>query len=407
MSSIDGQVALLMQGTEYGDPQLAENMALELRERLVEAGKAGRALRIYCGYDPRTADLHVGHTITMRKLRQFQDLGHEVTFLIGTFTSLVGDPSDKDSARPRLTPEEVERNARTYAQQAFRILDPDRTLIRHNATWLSELKFGDLIHIASNFTVQQFLARENFRKRYEAGEAIYLHEFFYALMQAYDAVAMETDVQVGGSDQLFNIIVAGRKLQEAMGQRPQIGIIMGILPGTDGVQRMSKSTGNHIPIMAEAWDMYGKVMSLPDEVMVTYFRLVTRYGPEQVAEVERRLAAGENPRDVKMELAREIVSIFHGDEAVGPAEADFGKRMSGEAPPDVPVYVLSGAENVVDVIAAAGLVRSKSEARRLVRQGAVKLDGERIESIEMDLSARDGERVLQVGRWRFLRLTGR
>jgi tyrosyl-tRNA synthetase len=364
MSSIDEQVALLMQGTEYGDPQLAEAMASELRERLVEAEKAGRALRVYCGYDPRTADLHVGHTITMRKLRQFQELGHEVTFLIGTFTSLVGDPSDKDSARPRLTPEEVERNARTYAQQAFRILDPDRTLIRQNATWLSELKFGDLIHVASNFTVQQFLARENFRKRYEAGEAIYLHEFFYALMQAYDAVAMETDVQVGGSDQLFNIIVAGRKLQEAMGQRPQIGIIMGILPGTDGVQRMSKSTGNHIPIMAEAWDMYGKVMSLPDEVMVTYFRLVTRYGPEQVAEVERRLAAGENPRDVKMELAREIVSIFHGDEAVGPAEADFAKRMSGEAPSDVPVYVLGGAENVVDVIAAAGLVHTASRCSR-------------------------------------------
>lgn len=249
--SLDEQVALLMQGTNYGDERLARRMAEELRARLQE----GRPLRVYCGFDPRTSDLHLGHTIPMRKLRQFQELGHEVTFLIGNYTSLLGDPSDKDKLRPMLTEEQVAENARTYAEQAFKILDPQRTHIRYNAEWLSKLSFLDVIRLAQNFTVQQFLARENFAKRLERGEAIYLHETFYALMQAYDAVALQADVQVGGSDQLFNIITAGRKLQEAMGQRPQIGIIMDILPGTDGVVKMSKSLGNHIPITAPPEDI--------------------------------------------------------------------------------------------------------------------------------------------------------
>jgi len=255
MRSIDEQVAILMQGTEYGDEGLRQAMEAELRERLAE----GRPLRVYCGYDPRTTDLHLGHTITMRKLRQFQDLGHDVTFLIGTYTSLVGDPSDKDRTRPILTPEEVEANARTYAEQAFKILDPERTRIRYNAEWLAELKLADLIKMGSFFTVQQFLQRETFRLRWDRGDPIFLHETYYALMQGYDAVALQTDVQVGGTDQLFNIIVAGRKLQEAYGQRPQIGIILGILPGTDGHMKMSKSLGNHIPIMAP-----------PDEMNMTF-----------------------------------------------------------------------------------------------------------------------------------------
>lgn len=400
-ASIDEQVALLMQGTEYGDEAIRRTMEAELRERLLE----GRPLRVYCGYDPRTSDLHLGHTITMRKLRQFQDLGHDVTFLIGNYTSLIGDPSDKDTLRPILTPEQIEENARTYAEQAFRILDRERTRIRYNAEWLSKLTLAQLIHMASHFTIQQFLARENFAKRLERGEPIYLHETFYALMQAYDAVAQETDVQVGGTDQLFNIIVAGRKLQEAMGQRPQVGIIMSILPGTDGVVKMSKSLGNHIPITAPPEDMYGKVMSIPDPAMLTYFKLVTRYTPAQIAAIERGLADGSlHPRDVKMELAREIVSIFYGDEAARKAEAHFiSVFQERELPPEMPVYPIQSGVTIVDMLTEAGLARSRSEARRLIEQGGVRLDGRTIERGDevLDFS---GEAVLQVGRRRFVRL---
>jgi len=407
--SLDEQVRLLMQGTDYGDPQTAERMAEELRKRLEDCEKTGRPLRVYCGYDPTSTDLHLGHTITMRKLRQFQDLGHEVTFLIGSFTSLIGDPSDKDKARPRLTPEQVEENARTYTAQAFKVLDPDKTIIRSNADWLAPLTFADLIEYASNFTVQQFLARDNFRKRHVEGDAIYLHEFFYALMQAYDAYAQEADVQVGGSDQLFNIIVAGRQLQKALGQPGQIGIILQILPGTDGVQKMSKSLGNHIAIHDEPKDMYGKVMSIPDEAMPVYFRLVTRYTPDQIEEIERRLAGGDlHPMEAKKELAREIVSIFHGDEAVAGAEENFQRTIQkGQLPEDMPSHVLSQPAAVVDVLAGLEMVRSKSEARRQINQGAVRLEGEKVTDIGAEVSLESGQSaVLQVGKRKFVRLEG-
>jgi len=398
---LDRQVALLMQGTEYGDDQLKAAMAAELRERL----KEGRPLRVYCGYDPRTSDLHVGHTITMRKLRQFQDLGHDVTFLVGTGTSMVGDPSDKDRLRAVLTKEETEHNARTYAEQAYRVLDRDRTKIRFNHEWLLDLKLADLIKLASGFTVQQFIQRENFKLRWEKGDPVYLHETFYALMQGYDAVAMNTDVQVGGSDQLFNIIGAGRKLQEMYGQRPQIGIIMGILPGTDGVVRMSKSLGNHIPILAAPEDMYGKVMSLPDSAMVVYFKLASRYTPDQIKAIETALAENaRHPRDVKMELARELVSIFHGDDAAREAEEQF-KRVfqERELPEEMPEFVLAEPTNIVNLIVQAGLASSKSEARRLVEQHGVKLDGQTVKGIEamVDIPA---PKVLQVGKRKFVRL---
>src|SRR5512143_1690142 len=302
--NIEEQVELLMQGTEYGDEDLKKAMTNELRQRLLEAEKEGRALRVYCGYDPTSTDLHLGHTITMRKLRQFQDLGHEVTFLIGSYTALVGDPSDKNKARPILTEEQVAHNAQTYAEQAFRVLDPKRTKVRYNGEWLSELSLVDLIRLGQNFTVQQFLARENFANRIQKGEPIYLHETFYALMQGYDAVAMQTDVQVGGTDQLFNIIVAGRKLQEALGQKPLVGVITGILPGTDGTQRMSKSTGNIVPINSGAADMYGKLMSIPDMAMGKYMRLATRWLPAQIDELLKAVAAGSmHPRDAKMKMA--------------------------------------------------------------------------------------------------------
>jgi tyrosyl-tRNA synthetase len=400
--SLDEQVALLMQGTEFGDEQLARNMAAELRERLAE----GRPLRVYCGYDPRTSDLHIGHTITMRKLRQFQELGHEVIFLIGNYTSLLGDPSDHDKLRPQLTEEQVAENARTYAEQAFKILDRNKTQVRHNAEWLSELSFLDVIKAAQNFTVQQFLSREAFAKRVEKGDAIYLHETFYSLMQGYDAVALKTDVQVGGTDQLFNILTAGRKLQEAMGQRPQIGLFVQILPGTDGVVKMSKSLGNHIPILSSPEDMYGKVMSIPDSAMLIYFKLATRYTPAQIERIESGLKTGAlHPRDVKMELAREIVSIFHDPAAAQRAEEQFRSVFQQhELPADMDTYTVTGTPTITDVIAAAKLAPSKNEARRLIAGGGVSLDGRKVsDPFEIVTPAPEGT-VLQVGKRRFARL---
>ena len=405
MPSIDEQVAILMQGTEYGDETLKQNMAAELKQRLIEAERDGRSLRVYCGYDPTRPDLHLGHTITMRKLRQFQQLGHEVTFLIGNYTSLVGDPSDKDKLRPQLTPEQVEQNGRTYAEQAFKILDRDKTRIRYNAEWLSKLTFADLIRLASNFTVQQFLARENFALRLERGDPIYLHELYYSMMQGYDAVAMHTDVQVGGSEQLFNIIVAGRKLQEALGQKPQVGVLVGILPGTDGIVRMSKSLGNHIELLASPEDMYGKVMSLPDSAMPVYYQLVTRFTPAQIADVEQRLAGGElHPRDAKMQLAREIVTIFHDEETAARAEEHFVTVFQRrELPAEMPELQLEQPANIVDLIVSARLAASKGEARRLIEQGGVKLDGAAVDSVAYTVEAHR-ETVLQVGKRKYLRL---
>lgn len=401
--NVEEQVELLMQGTEYGDEELKKAMAAELRQRLTEVQKQGRPLRVYCGFDPTHVDLHLGHTIPMRKLRQFQDLGHEVTFLIGSYTALVGDPSDKNKARPILTEAQVEHNAKTYTDQAFRVLDPHKTKIRHNGEWLSELSLVDLIRLGQNFTVQQFLARENFSNRLEKGEAIYLHETFYALMQGYDAVALETDVQVGGTDQLFNIIVAGRKLQEALGQKPLVGIITGILPGTDGVQRMSKSMGNIVPINSGADDMYGKLMSIPDMAMGQYMRLATRWTPQEIEALEQEVKSGNrHPRDAKMELAKEITSIFYSEaEAAKAQEAFIRTFQQKEMPDEMPEFDLTHGQTVMDVVLAAGLATSKSEARRLFDQRGVRLDGETVERGDLPFPHPG---VLQVGKRKFVRV---
>lgn len=401
--NIEEQVELFMQGTEYGDEELKKAMTNELRQRLLDAQKEGRPLRVYCGYDPTSTDLHLGHTITMQKLRQFQDLGHEVTFLIGSYTALVGDPSDKNKARPILTEEQVAHNARTYAEQAFRVLDREKTRIRYNGEWLSELSLVDLIRLGQNFTVQQFLARENFSNRLEKGEAIYLHETFYALMQGYDAVAQQTDVQVGGTDQLFNIIVAGRKLQEALGQKPLVGIITGILPGTDGVQRMSKSTGNIVPINTGAEDMYGKLMSIPDFAMGKYIRLATRWSPHEVEAFEKEVETGNiHPRDAKMKMAFEITSIFYGDNEAQKAQESFVKTFQQkEVPDEMPEFELQPGQTVLDVILAAKMAASRSEARRLFDQKGVRLDGETIERSDITFPHPG---VLQVGKRKFLRV---
>jgi tyrosyl-tRNA synthetase len=401
--NIDEQVALLMQGTEYGDEALKQAMAAELRERLIEAQHEGRPLRVYCGYDPRKADLHLGHTVTMRKLRQFQDLGHEVTFLIGNFTSLIGDPSDKDKLRPRLTPEEIEENARTYAEQAFRILDPAKTKIRYNAEWLSKLCLADMIPLAANFTLQQFLTRENFRLRWERGDPIYLHETFYAIMQGYDAYMLKADVQVGGTDQLFNIVTAARKIMTFLGAKPNIAIIMGILPGTDGVVKMSKSLGNHIPINTTAEDMYGKVMSIPDFVMPTYAKLVTRWLPDEVAAFEKALADGTlHPRDAKMKLAFEITANFYGEEAAQRAQEAFVRLFQKrDLPEEVPEFRAEAGQSVLDILVKAQLVNSKSEGRRLIEQKGVRLDGQVLTDPNAPLPHAG---ILQVGKRQFLKI---
>jgi tyrosyl-tRNA synthetase len=401
--NIEEQVELLMQGTEYGDEELKKAMTNELRQRLLDAQKEGRALRVYCGYDPTSTDLHLGHTITMRKLRQFQDLEHEVTFLIGSYTALVGDPSDKNKARPILTQEQVAHNAQTYAEQAFRVLDREKTKVRYNGEWLSELSLVDLIRLGQNFTVQQFLARDNFANRLEKGEAIYLHETFYALMQGYDAVAQQTDVQVGGTDQLFNIIVAGRKLQEALGQKPLVGIITGILPGTDGVHRMSKSTGNIVPINTGAEDMYGKLMSIPDFAMGKYMRLATRWSPHEIEAFENDIESGKlHPRDAKMRMSFEITSIFYGNSDAQKAQDAFVKTFQQkEIPDEMPEFEIQTGQTVLEVILAAKMAASRSEARRLFDQKGVRLDGE---TIERGDTAFPHPGVLQVGKRKFLRV---
>ena len=400
---IEAQVELLMQGTEYGDDELKRAMATELRGRLIDCQKESRPLRVYCGYDPTSTDLHLGHTITMRKLRQFQDLGHDVTFLIGSYTALVGDPSDKNKARPVLTEEQVSANAETYTAQAFRVLDPKKTRVRYNGEWLSKLGLVDIIRLGQNFTVQQFLARDNFAKRLEKEEPIFLHETFYALLQGYDAVAQETDVQVGGTEQLFNIVVAGRKLQEAMGQRPLVGVLTGILPGTDGELRMSKSTGNIIPINSGAEDMYGKLMSVPDFAMEKYMRLVTRWLPREIDELLHSIQAGAtHPRDAKMKMAREITSIFYGDDEASQAEAGFVRLFQkGEVPEGMEEIALSPGASVAEVLVSGGLAASKSEAKRLIAQRGIRLDGEVLEHADAPFPHPG---VLQAGKRRFIRV---
>jgi len=400
-----------MRGVVYGDEGVARAMEGDLRERLAE----GRPLRVYLGIDPTAPDLTLGHTVPMRKLRQFQQLGHEAVLLIGGFTALVGDPSDKESTRPMLTLEEIEANGRTYAEQAFKILDRERTVIRNNAEWLSKLTFEELIKIASHFTVGQFLQRDNFAKRRERGDPIYVHEFFYAFMQAYDAVALQTDAQVGATEQLFNLM-AGRTLQRAYGQRSQVAICMPILVGTDGRLRMSKSQGNYIALNDPPEDMYGKVMSLPDDVMIDYFTLVTDVPSEEIEETRCKLAERSvNPMDVKKRLAREIVTDLHGAGAAVKAEESFERTFQrrdttvNAVPATASAEVLAPTVTATQVqhvgllqaLVSAQVVSSKSEGRRLLKERAIDVDGQPIESFQVELKVGS---VVRVGKHRFLRI---
>lgn len=404
--SIDEQVDVLMSSTGYGDAQIRENMRQELRERLIEAQREGRPLRVYAGFDPRTTDLHLGHTIPMRKLKQFQDFGHEVVFLIGSFTSLIGDP-DGATARDMLSSEQVEANAKTYTDQAFKILDPAKTTVRYNHEWLSQLNFADLIGLAQYFTVQQFVARETFRNRIDAGDPVYLHEFFYPLMQGYDAVALNTDVQVGGQDQLFNLM-AGRQLMKGLGMKPQVVIAMGeSLPGTDGVMKMSKSKGNHIPLLSEAGQMYTSLMKLPDSTMPLYYKLMLGWSQTQVDNLMASIEGGElAPQDAKTQMAFEITTIFHGH-AAAVAGQEFSRTamQQGGIPDDIAEYAIVADATVVDLLVETGMLKSKGDAKRQIEGGGVRRDGNKVESIDECVTLDQLPVVLQYGKRKFVRLT--
>ncbi len=402
---VDEQMSILMRGVDFGDDLTRTNMEKELRARLERSAASGKPLRVYCGFDPTSSDLHLGHTVPLRKLRQFQELGHEVVFLIGTFTGTIGDPSDKESARQQQTLDAAMEKSRTFTEQAFQVLDRQRTVVDYNHKWLGKLSFGDVIDLASNFTVQQFLTRDNFSKRHAKGDPIWLHEFFYALMQGYDAVALNTDVQIGGTDQLFNLM-AGRKLMEARGTEPQVVLTFPILVGTDGALRMSKSTGNSIGIHEAPGVIFTKVLSLADHTFRNFAELVTRWPQSKIDEMLAEIEAGTlNPQEAKAQLAWEIVSIFHGDEAADQAAEDARRMFEGDIPSDAPEHTFNGAIRLLDLMNEAGLTRSNGEARRLVQQGGIRLNGEIVEDAGVEIAHTPGkDQVLQVGRRRYLRI---
>ena len=362
-------------------------------------------MRVYVGIDPTGTDLTLGHTVPLRKLRQFQDLGHQGIFVIGDMTAVIGDPSDKDAARQQLDRDEVKSFAADYVRQAFRVLDPERTEIRHNSEWLGSLSFRDVVDLASHFTVGQFLQRDNFSQRYRRGDPIWLHEFFYALMQAYDAYALSADVQIGGTEQLFNLM-AGRKLQEAAGEPPQIPITLPILVGTDGTLRMSKTTGNYVAIADTPEDKFGKTMSIPDSAMENWMTLVSSLPPEEIRALLDRVEAGDmHPMRTKKVLARDIVTLFDGPQAAKSAEVHFEQTVQkGQLPDDMPTRAISEPVGILDLITDLDFAPSNSQARRLVQQGGVKIDDERVEDPGFVVEP-GPDRVLQVGKRRFARLS--
>jgi len=374
----------------------------ELLDRIKRKGK----LRVKLGVDPSRPDLHLGHAVVLRKLREFQDLGHTVVLIIGDFTARIGDPSGRNETRPMLTKEEVLENAKTYQEQAFKILDPERTELRFNGEWLDRMTFADVIVLASKYTVARMLERDDFARRFREGIPITISEFLYPLAQAYDSVAIQADVELGGTDQLFNLLV-GRKIQEEYGQEPQIVMTMPIIEGTDGKLKMSKSYGNYIAFNDPPEEMYGKLMSIPDELIIKYMRLLTDVPEERIEEYERKMKEKTiNPRDVKMVLAYEITRFFHGEENAKKAQEQFVKVFQKkEIPDEMPIVEISQEKNIVDLLVEIGAVSSKSEAKRLVAQGGVYIDGERIEDIKFTVKP-VGEQVLKVGKRKFYRISG-
>lgn len=379
---------------------------------LMDKLKRGKPLNIKLGVDPTAPDIHLGHAVPLRKLRQFQDLGHQVTLIIGDGTALIGDPSGRNSTRPQLTREQIKENAQTYVDQAFKVLDPEKTTLRYNSEWILSLGMEDLLKIASNFTVARILERDDFHNRYTSELPISLHEFLYPIMQAYDSVVIKADVELGGTDQLFNLL-AGRELMEKMGMEPQVCLTLPLLEGTDGVKKMSKSYGNYIGLTDAPNDMFGKVMSIPDELMVKYYRLASTVPVDQIDAIEKGLAADEiHPNRCKRDLAQNIVAAYYDEEAAKEAEAAFDRQFKQhEVPEDIPEFAADltpneeGTVYLAKLIADSGLTKSTGDARRMIDQGGVKVNGEAVAAKAYNVAPSTLEgAVIQVGKRKFVRL---
>ena len=373
-------------------------------EELIEKLKQDRPLNIKLGLDPNVPDVHLGHAVVLRKLKQLQDLGHNIILIIGDFTAMIGDPTGKSETRKQLTKEEVQKNAEPFKEQVLKILDPQKTTIRYNSEWLEPMNFLDVINLASKYTVARMLERETFRQRMEKNLPLSIHEFFYPLMQGYDSVVIEADVELGATEQKFNILM-GRTLQKEYGSKTiQVALLMPILVGTDGVNKMSKSLGNYIGINEPPNVMYGKVMSIPDEIMISYYELTTDLEPEEIEEIKRKLEEGTlHPRDAKMRLAREIVKLYHGEEAAKKAEEEFIRVFQKkDVPDDIPEVELANAKVYLPRFMVENkLCSSTSEGMRLIKSGAVKLNGEKVN--ELDIELQNGD-VLQVGKLKFVKV---
>ncbi|MFC0350098.1 tyrosine--tRNA ligase [Undibacterium danionis] len=375
----------------------------EFAQKLARSEKAGKPLRIKLGLDPTAPDLHLGHTVVLNKMRQLQDLGHTVIFLIGDFTSMIGDPSGRNATRPPLTREQIEANAQTYFKQASLVLDASKTEIRYNSEWCDPLGSRGLIQLSSKYTVARMMERDDFTKRFKAGTPISVHEFLYPLMQGYDSVALHSDLELGGTDQKFNLLV-GRELQKDYGQEPQCILTMPLLEGLDGVEKMSKSKNNYIAITEPANTMFAKVMSISDEMMWRYYDLLSFCSLEQIAQYKKSVAEGQNPRDIKVAIAQEIVTRFHNKQAAEDALADFVNRSKGGIPDDIAEISLSGAPvGIAQLLKQANLCASTSEAMRMVDQGGVRIDGAVISDKQLQIQA--GTVVLQVGKRKFAKVT--
>lgn len=394
MTQLDAQLAVIRRGVEdfIGEGELVEKL------------KSGKTLRVKLGMDPTAPDLHFGHTVVLNKLRQFQDLGHQVIFLVGDFTAQIGDPSGKNQTRPPLSKEQVLANAETYKDQVFKILDPHKTEIRFNSEWMDKMTAVDMVRLTSRYTVARILERDDFQKRYREGLPIAVHEFLYSLTQAYDSVALEADVELGGTDQKFNLLV-GRDIQREYGQSAQAVITMPILEGLDGVQKMSKSLGNYVGIFEAPNEMFGKIMSVSDDLMWRWFELLSFRPLDEIAALKKQAAEGRNPRDIKFELARELVARFHDEAAALAAQEAFISRFAkGEIPDDLEEITLSGITGIAHVLKEAGLVDSTSEAFRQIKQGAVKIDGEKVDNKDLQLPA-GFSGIVQVGKRRIARVS--
>lgn len=375
----------------------------ELEKKIARSLKEKKPLRIKLGLDPTAPDIHLGHTVVLNKLRQFQDLGHEIHLIIGDYTGRIGDPSGKSETRKQLSEEEILENARTYQEQIFKVLDAEKTIIHFNSEWLAPMNLGDVLSLGAKYTVARMLERDDFENRYKSGLPIGVHEFFYPLMQGYDSVALKADVELGGTDQKFNLLV-GRQLLREYDCEPQIALTMPILEGLDGVQKMSKSLGNYIGVNEDPYEMFGKTMSIPDELIVRYFELITRIPMDEVKAMQAGMEAGKlNPRDAKMKLAREIITTYHGEKAALEAQEKFRLVFSrGDIPDDIPEVTIKETDIWLPrFLTDNNMVESTSEARRMLKQGAVKIDGDKLS--EENITVADGM-VIQVGKRRFIRI---